>query len=137
MISGWHAAWACPDTWPAAPVWFDLIAPPADCLGAGEVKGSPGLPFLTRIGAFDVDLALEGEVLLVRQTDQPGIIAGVSSELAKNGINISYMTVSRTGKGRDAIMAIGVDGRPAAEVLAAVGKVQGVQECTSFTEQKA
>jgi D-3-phosphoglycerate dehydrogenase len=103
---------------------------------AGTVKGAPGLPFLTRIGAFDVDLALEGEVLLVRQTDQPGIIAGVSSELAKNGINISYMTVSRAGKGADAIMAIGVDGRPGEAVLEAVGQVKGVQETTSFSEQR-
>ena len=80
---------------------------------------------------------LAGEVILVRQTDQPGIIAAVSTELAKNAINISYITVSRTGNGCDAIMAIGVDVRPAAEVLAAVGRVAGVQECTSFTEQKA
>ena len=35
----------------------------------------------------------QGEVVLVRQTDQPGIIAAVSSEFAKNSINISFMTV--------------------------------------------
>lgn len=32
---------------------------------------------------------------MVRQTDQPGIIAGVSSEFAKNSINISFMSVAR------------------------------------------
>ena len=103
----------------------------------GTVKGAAALPFITRIGAFDVDLALEGEVLLVRQNDQPGIIASVSSELAKNNINISYMTVSRTGRGADAIMAIGVDGLPGPGVIAAVSKVNGVQECTTFSEAKA
>jgi D-3-phosphoglycerate dehydrogenase len=102
---------------------------------AGVVKAAAG-PFLTRIGAFDVDLALEGDVILVRQNDQPGIIAGVSAELSKAGCNISYMTVSRTGRGADAIMAIGVDAAPAAAVLAAVAQVKGVQECTTFSETR-
>lgn len=100
----------------------------------GTVKAD-GLPFLTKIGNFDVDVALEGEVLLVRQNDQPGIIAGVSSELARNNVNISFMTVSRLGKGTDAIMAMGVDGQPSADVMASIAKVKGVQECTSFTEK--
>jgi hypothetical protein len=81
---------------------------------AGQVKNKA--PFLTRVGAFDVDLALEGEVVLVRQTDQPGIIAAVSSEFAAASINISFMTVSRVAKGTEAIMAIGVDSAPTAEV---------------------
>lgn len=103
---------------------------------AGTVK-TGGLPFLTKLGTFDVDLALEGEVLLVRQTDQPGIIAAVSTELARNNINVSFMTVSRVGKGTEAIMAIGVDEQPGDDVLGAIGKVKGVQEVTSFTEKSA
>ena len=99
----------------------------------GTVKGA--LPFLTRIGTFDVDLAIEGEVVLVRQTDQPGIIAGVSAILAQNSINVSYMTVSRVGKGTEAIMAIGVDGQPSVEVISSISQVKGVQEVTSFTEK--
>jgi D-3-phosphoglycerate dehydrogenase len=55
-------------------------------------------------------------VVLVRQTDQPGIIAAVSSEFAAASINISFMTVSRVAKGTEAIMAIGVDSAPTAEV---------------------
>ena len=52
----------------------------------------------------------------MRQTDQPGIIAAVSSEFAKAAINISFMTVSRVSKGREAIMAIGVDEAPSPAV---------------------
>ena len=37
-------------------------------------------------------------MLLVLQQDQPGIVAGVSSMLAKDDVNISFMTVGRTGK---------------------------------------
>lgn len=102
---------------------------------SGTVKN--GQPFLTTIGSFDVDVAAEGEVILVRQNDQPGIIAGVSSELMKANVNISFMTVTRTGKGRDAIMAIGVDEHPSTGVLGAISRVKGVQECVSFTEKTA
>ncbi|EFN59904.1 hypothetical protein CHLNCDRAFT_56437 [Chlorella variabilis] len=102
---------------------------------AGEVKS--GLPFLTRVGGFDVDLALEGEVVLVRQTDQPGIIAAVSSEFAASKVNISFMTVSRVAKGTEAIMAIGVDEAPSAAVMDAISKIKGVQEVTLFSEKRA
>lgn len=112
------------------------VNPTSKRIAVGGTVKTGGMPFLTRIGAFDVDLALEGEVLLVRQTDQPGIIAGVSSELSSNKVNISYMTVSRMGKGTtDAIMAIGVDELPSQSVLAAIAKVNGVQECASFSEK--
>ena len=46
------------------------------------------------------------------QTDRPGLIAAVCSVLAKAHINVSFMTVTRTGKGQDAIMAIGLDDKP-------------------------
>ena len=75
------------------------------------------------------------QVVLVRQTDKPGIIAGVSSGLAKYQVNISYMTVAVAADG-EAIMAIGVDSLPsnAEEVLAAVAAVDGVKEATAFSE---
>jgi hypothetical protein len=41
--------------------------------------------------------------------DQPGIVAGISTLLAKDNCNISFMTVGRTGKNMEAIMAIGID----------------------------
>ena len=94
--------------------------------GAGDEAGPA--PFLTRVGAFDVDLALEGIVLLTRQTDQPGIIAAVSAVLGEAGINISFMTGSRTGRGRDAVMALGVDSQPDADLLAKITGLAGITE---------
>ena len=55
-------------------------------------------------------LGAEGRLLL--QTDQPGMIASVGSVLAKHDLNISFMTVTRMGRGQDAIMAIGIDTQP-------------------------
>jgi hypothetical protein len=73
-------------------------------------------PYLTKIGAFDVELSVTGSVILCRQRDQPGIVAGISTLLAQNGVNISFMTVCRTARNEDAIMAIGIDEEPSAEV---------------------
>lgn len=65
---------------------------------AGTVKDSA--PYLIRIGLFDVDLALEGTVVLCRQQDRPGIIAAVSTLLAQDEINISFMSVARLEGGQ-------------------------------------
>lgn len=96
-----------------------------------------GVPYLTRVGAFDTELGIDGIVLLTRQTDQPGIIAAVSSLLGSAGINISYMTVSRTGRGQDAIMAIGVDAAPPKDVLERIPGVAGVTEFAVVKEDDA
>jgi D-3-phosphoglycerate dehydrogenase len=61
----------------------------------------------------------------------------VSSEFAAASINISFMTVSRVAKGTEAIMAIGVDSAPTAEVVSSIGKIKGVQEVTLFSEKRA
>lgn len=44
------------------------------------------------------------------------------------GINISFMTVSRTGRGRDAVMALGVDSQPDADLLAKITGLAGITE---------
>ena len=49
---------------------------------------------------------------LCMQTDRPGLIAAVGNVLAKQNLNISFMTVTRTGRGQEAIMAIGIDEQP-------------------------
>jgi hypothetical protein len=43
-------------------------------------------------------------------------VAGISNLLAQSNINISFMTVCRTARNEDAIMAIGIDEEPSAEV---------------------
>eukprot|EP01025_Chloroclados_australasicus_P038196 TRINITY_DN3914_c0_g1_i6.p1 TRINITY_DN3914_c0_g1~~TRINITY_DN3914_c0_g1_i6.p1 ORF type:complete len:251 (-),score=26.68 TRINITY_DN3914_c0_g1_i6:426-1133(-) len=94
-----------------------------------------GLPFLTKIGGFDVDLAIEaGDVILVRQKDQPGVIASLSSLLGQSGINISFMTVARLARGQDAIMAAGVDTEPPQEVLDKITDIEPISEWAMFRE---
>ncbi|KAG1676733.1 hypothetical protein FOA52_005022 [Chlamydomonas sp. UWO 241] len=98
----------------------------------GQVRN--GSPFLTKIGNFDVELSVLGSVLLTRQQDQPGIVAGVATVLAEDNVNISFMTVGRTSKGGEAIMAIGIDQEPSQNALARVRAIRGVDEAFVFRE---
>ncbi|KAG2492034.1 hypothetical protein HYH03_009763 [Edaphochlamys debaryana] len=99
-----------------------------------EGKVFRGSPFLTKIGNFDVDLAVAGSVLLTRQRDQPGIVGSVGMALAKDMVNISFMTVSRTAKDGEAIMAIGIDSEPSAATMGEIHRIPGVIEATIFKE---
>lgn len=50
-------------------------------------------------------------------------------------MNVSYMTVTRTGESQEAIMAIGLDGRPQQGTLDKIPKVPGIVEFTLFSEK--
>lgn len=89
-----------------------------------------GVPYLTRVGDFAVDISLEGSVIFCRQVDQPGMIAAVGTLLAEENINISYMTVARTGPRQAAVMAIGVDERPSKAVMDKIKGVKAIEEVT-------
>ncbi|MCD7454685.1 hypothetical protein HAX54_025579 [Datura stramonium] len=75
----------------------------------GRVKY--GIPHLTRVGPFSVDVSLDGNLILCKQVDQPGMIGKVGNILGESNVNVSFMSVGRTVKRKLAIMAIGVDER--------------------------
>lgn len=95
----------------------------------GTVKGK--MPYITKIGRQDVEIGLSGPVILCRQRDQPGMIGAVGTLLAKENINISFMTVGREAPRGEAIMAIGTDELPAPEILKKIEGIQGISE-TAF-----
>jgi D-3-phosphoglycerate dehydrogenase len=101
-----------------------------DAAGGVTVEGTvrAGLPWLSRVGAYDMSLAIEGPLLLYANTDQPGIIGAVGTLLAKEKVNISFMSVARTAPRQRALAALGVDGRPAEGALAELAKVPAITE---------
>ncbi|RWR91377.1 D-3-phosphoglycerate dehydrogenase 1, chloroplastic [Cinnamomum micranthum f. kanehirae] len=92
----------------------------------GRVKD--GIPHFTRVGPFSVDVSLEGNVILCRQYDQPGLIGRVGNILAEQNVNVNFMSVGRTAPGKQAIMAIGVDEEPEKETLKNIGEVPAIEE---------
>ncbi|XP_042383674.1 D-3-phosphoglycerate dehydrogenase 3, chloroplastic-like [Zingiber officinale] len=92
----------------------------------GRVKD--GIPRLTLVGSFSVDVSLEGNVILCRNTDQPGNIGRVGRILGEQNVNISFMSVGRTAPRKQAIMTIGVDEEPNKETLRKIGETPTIEE---------
>lgn len=92
----------------------------------GKVKY--GTPHLTCVGSFAVDVSLEGNLILCRQIDQPGMIGTVGNILGEKNVNVSFMSVGRTSRRKKALMAIGVDEEPNKEALENIGAVPAIEE---------
>ncbi|KAF7814593.1 D-3-phosphoglycerate dehydrogenase 2, chloroplastic-like [Senna tora] len=93
-----------------------------------EGKVKYGVPHLTCVGSFGVDVSLEGNLILCRQQDQPGMIGRVGNILGHHNVNVSFMSVGRTSRRKQAIMAIGVDEEPSKDTLQKIGSVPAVDE---------
>ncbi|KAB2633870.1 D-3-phosphoglycerate dehydrogenase 1 [Pyrus ussuriensis x Pyrus communis] len=92
----------------------------------GRVKD--GVPHLTKVGSFEVDVSLEGSIILCRQVDQPGMIGLVGSILGEENVNVSFMSVGRIAPRKQAVMAIGVDEQPSQQSLKRIGDVSAIEE---------
>ncbi|XP_071738765.1 D-3-phosphoglycerate dehydrogenase 3, chloroplastic-like [Rutidosis leptorrhynchoides] len=92
----------------------------------GRVKD--GIPHLRKVGGFDVDVSLEGSIILCRQVDQPGMIGSVGSILGEENVNVSFMSVGRIAPRKQAIMTIGVDEQPSKEALKRIGEIPAIDE---------
>lgn len=68
-------------------------------------------PRIVRIDAHRVDIIPQGDLVLLRNRDVPGVIGQVGTTLATTGINIGQYHVARDKAGGEALAAIGVDVR--------------------------
>ncbi|KAG8066482.1 hypothetical protein GUJ93_ZPchr0004g38911 [Zizania palustris] len=93
-----------------------------------EGKVKDGIPHLTKVGAFQVDVSLEGSLILCRQVDQPGMIGSVGSVLGEENVNVSFMSVGRIAPRKHAVMAIGVDEEPCKGTLTKIGEIPAIEE---------
>jgi D-3-phosphoglycerate dehydrogenase len=117
----------------SAPVGFAnlialrVVASESTLSVAGTVFGGDHLR-LVDFDGVEVDAIPEGDVLLVRNDDRPGMVGQVGSLLGRHSVNIARMGLGRKpGSGR-AIMLIEVDGAVPAAVLDELPKLPGVRE---------
>jgi D-3-phosphoglycerate dehydrogenase len=80
-----------------------------------------GLPRLLRIDTFAMDMVPEGQMVLLLNQDQPGVIGFVGTSFGDAGVNIADMVISRSidaaGKAT-ALMLIKTDSEPSADLVA-------------------
>ena len=94
---------------------------------AGTVFGGSHLR-LVDVDGVEVDTIPQGNVLVIRNEDTPGIVGRVGSVLGSHGVNIARMGLGRKpGSGR-AIMLIEIDSEVPAAALAELAQMPGVRE---------
>jgi D-3-phosphoglycerate dehydrogenase len=94
---------------------------------AGTLFGG-GHMRLVDVDGVEVDTIPQGNVLMVRNEDTPGIVGRVGTVLGTHGINIARMGLGRKpGSGR-AIMLIEVDSEVPATALEDLPRIPGVRE---------
>ena len=87
-----------------------------------------GVPQLTRIDGYPVNVLPADHLLVVYHIDKPGIIGQVGTLLGQREINIAAMQVGRTAISGNAVMVLSVDCPVPEDVLAEIMKLQYVTE---------
>jgi D-3-phosphoglycerate dehydrogenase len=75
-------------------------------------------PAIVKIQGLRVDVRPEGTLLVIPNTDKPGMIGRVGTILGNAGANISGMQVGRTSVGERAVMVLTLEEPVAPEVIA-------------------
>lgn len=100
--------------------------------GKSRFKDFAATPFgdndyrIVEIDGFGIELALKGIIVLYKNIDKPGMLAAVSTEMSKRGVNIAALSLGRSAKGLEAITAFRVDRKLSTDELKAIDDVDGV-----------
>jgi D-3-phosphoglycerate dehydrogenase len=88
---------------------------------------APGEPRLLRFGALRIDVRPAGKMIVLTNTDAPGVIGRVGTLLGKAGVNISDMRVGRRAAHGEAVMVLNVDEAVTPAVRAELSKLDGIR----------
>ena len=75
-------------------------------------------PAIVRVQGLRVDVRPEGTLLVIPNTDKPGMIGRVGTIIGKAGANIAGMQVGRTAVGEKAVMVLNLEEPVSPEVIA-------------------
>jgi D-3-phosphoglycerate dehydrogenase len=76
---------------------------------AGTTIGNDDRLWLVSALGFELDMELAPLLVFFRYDDVPGVIGRVGTVFGEAGVNIANMTVSRTRRGGQALMALSID----------------------------
>ncbi|MFH1859989.1 MAG: phosphoglycerate dehydrogenase [bacterium] len=82
---------------------------------------------ILKINGFDIEAVPSGHLLILNQTDQPGIIGKVGTIIGQENVNIGGMQLSRIGVGGKAISVWNLDSAIPEHTLT---KINGLSEIT-------
>jgi len=79
---------------------------------AGTLIGKGNQPRIVSINGREVEVAAEGQLLVLENLDQPGMVGAVGTILGQDKVNIADMSLSRLTPGGTAYMVVRVDHEP-------------------------
>jgi D-3-phosphoglycerate dehydrogenase / 2-oxoglutarate reductase len=85
---------------------------------AGTTLGNDNRLWLVSALGFELDMELAPLLVFFRYDDVPGVIGKVGTLFGEAGVNIANMTVSRTRRGGQALMALSIDTPAPPELVA-------------------
>ncbi len=103
--------------------YTDLVELTAEAEGktvsvAGAFFGAT--PRIVSINSRPVEARPQGVILVLENTDRPGMIGRIGTLLGEHGVNIATMSLSRNQAGGRALTVLNLDTAPDEEVLAAI-----------------
>ena len=91
---------------PESPLLVEVVGAQPLRIAGTQLDGEPRI---TRIDSFRVDMQPAGTFLVVTHQDRPGVIAAVSTLLARNDINIAGIELGRDHPRGHAVMLMQID----------------------------
>ncbi|MFN2508526.1 MAG: phosphoglycerate dehydrogenase [Chthoniobacterales bacterium] len=85
-------------------------------------------PRIVSINSRPVEARPQGVVLVLENTDRPGIVGRIGTLLGDHGVNIATMSLSRNEVGGTALTVLNLDTAPDEELL---GKIRGSEDIRS------
>jgi D-3-phosphoglycerate dehydrogenase len=83
----------------------------------GTFFGSPNNPRIVRLFSQSVEIPVTGTLLLLNNSDKPGIVGHLGTLLGKHNVNIASMSLSRDTAGGLALTVLSLDSVPPQAVL--------------------
>jgi D-3-phosphoglycerate dehydrogenase len=79
---------------------------------SGTLIGKASSPRIVALNGRAVEVAASGKLLVIENSDEPGMIGYVGTLLGRDRVNIANMSLSRQEPGRTALMVINLDSEP-------------------------
>jgi D-3-phosphoglycerate dehydrogenase len=83
-------------------------------------------PRIVRINGHNLEAKPEGVLLLVENTDRPGIVGWLGTRLGEHNVNIAGMSLSRSKEGERALSVMNLDSAPPQAVLQELERGEGI-----------
>jgi len=94
---------------------------------AGSVFGSNDYR-IVEINDYPVEFKPEGNILIYKNIDKPGMLASVSNELSRSNINIASLSLGRKSEGDLALTVVNIDNYLSQELKKSISMINGIED---------